>query len=132
PKEKREAPKPAAGMYGMGGDDMAMMGMAMMGMGSEGSMDSAMMGGRGMMGMSMMGMGMGSDMGMSGMAGGFGMGPMGPEDTNFAKSSKDRIMVRSLDFTVDPDSVYRYRVAIVVRNPNLGRENVSPGTDTTT
>ena len=38
-------------------------------------------------------------------------------------------MIR-LDFTIDPDVTYRYRVRIVVYNPNYHHDNVSPGTDT--
>jgi hypothetical protein len=52
------------------------------------------------------------------------------EDTNFPKSEKDQIMARSLDFTVEPDTTYRFRVRIAVYNPNKGREDVSPGVDT--
>ena len=39
-------------------------------------------------------------------------------------------MIRSLDFTVDPDKTYRFRMRIVVFNPNRNREDVSPGIDT--
>jgi len=39
-------------------------------------------------------------------------------------------MIRALDFTVEPDTSYRYRVRIVVFNPNKNREDVSPGVDT--
>jgi hypothetical protein len=39
-------------------------------------------------------------------------------------------MIRALDFTVDQDTTYRFRVRIVVYNPNRGREDVSPGVDT--
>ncbi len=48
---------------------------------------------------------------------------------DFAKSSADWIMVRALDFDVEPDAIYRYRVRIVVANPNLGWESVTPGVD---
>jgi hypothetical protein len=34
-------------------------------------------------------------------------------------------MIRALDFTVEPDNSYRYRVRIVVANPNYNREDVS-------
>ena len=44
----------------------------------------------------------------------------------------DEIMIRALDLTVDPDTTYRFRVRTVVYNPNLGREDVSPGIDTKT
>jgi hypothetical protein len=44
----------------------------------------------------------------------------------------DEIMIRALDLTVEPDTTYRFRVRIVVFNPNLSREDVSPGVDTKT
>jgi hypothetical protein len=53
------------------------------------------------------------------------------ENTNFPKSEAPELMVRSLDFTVEPDTFYRYRVRIVVRNPNQNRGDVSPGVDNT-
>lgn len=74
-----------------------------------------------------------SDSSMSG--GGMGMGMMGaggPTEANFPKTEAPTIMVRALDFTVEPDVVYEYRVRLVIRNPNLGWESVKPGTDTTT
>ena len=40
-------------------------------------------------------------------------------------------MVRSLDFTVEQDTTYRFRLRVVVRNPNLNREDVAAGVDTT-
>ena len=39
-------------------------------------------------------------------------------------------MIRAFDFTVEPDTTYRYRVRIVVFNPNYNREDVSPGRET--
>ena len=39
-------------------------------------------------------------------------------------------MIRAFDFTVKEDETYRYRVRIVVYNPNKGREDVNPGVDT--
>jgi hypothetical protein len=35
-------------------------------------------------------------------------------------------MIRGLDFTAKPDTEYRYRVRIVVFNPNYNRDDVSP------
>jgi hypothetical protein len=114
PKEKREIAKPAtsAGGYpGMMGGSSGMAGGKMGGMMAMGS------GGMpGMMG------------GSSGMMGGGAMG--GEENTDFPKSEAPKLMIRSLDFTADPDTTYRFRVAIVVFNPNYQREDVSPGTDT--
>jgi hypothetical protein len=56
--------------------------------------------------------------------------PGAAEDTNFPKTDADTIMIRSLDFTVEPDKTYRFRVRIVVYNPNRDREDVAPGVDT--
>jgi len=70
----------------------------------------------------------------SGMSGGmdglYGMYGGAGETINFEKTEAPEIMVRALDFTVDPDTTYRFRVRIVVFNPNLNREDVSPGVDT--
>jgi hypothetical protein len=52
------------------------------------------------------------------------------EAMNFEKPEADELMIRALDFTVDPDTTYRFRLRIVVYNPNRGREDVSPGVDT--
>ncbi len=38
-------------------------------------------------------------------------------------------MLRSLDFTVEPDNTYRFRVRIVVVNPNKDHTDVNPGVD---
>src|SRR5262249_42045072 len=81
-------------------------------------------GGRGMMGG---GPGMGR-MGM--MGGGFGMAGGPTDNMNFEKTQEDKVMIRSLDFTVDPDSSYRYRLRVVVWNPNLGHEDINRGVDT--
>jgi hypothetical protein len=62
--------------------------------------------------------------GMGGAIGG------GEENTNFEKSEKDTLMIRSLDFTVEPDTIYRFRLRVVVFNPNFSRQDVSPGVDT--
>jgi hypothetical protein len=62
--------------------------------------------------------------GMEGMYGG------GAESTNFEHNDSPELMLRALDFTVDPDATYRFRVRIVVYNPNRGREDVSYGEDT--
>ncbi len=129
PKDKREIPKPAAGtsnasemMMGMGGSS-----------GSSAMSGSRMPGGGGMP-MSSSG---GSEMSMSGsgamssMMGSGGGKPGGPVDeTDFEKSESDDVMIRSIDFTVQADMTYRYRVRIVVVNPNYLRNDVSPGTDT--
>jgi hypothetical protein len=81
----------------------------------------------------MRGPGMGM-MGAAGEGGGGMMGMMGGGATESAgdywKSEEKRVMIRALDFTVEPDTTYRYRVRIVVNNPNYKREDVSPGVNT--
>jgi len=114
PKEKKEVAKPQMNMGMMPG----MEGMA---------------GGPGMMPEGMMSAGMESSMGMmSGMEGMMGMGmSMGAagDDMSFVHNEEETLMVRALDFTVDPDTTYRFRVRIVVFNPNQKREDVAPGVD---
>jgi hypothetical protein len=69
--------------------------------------------------------------GSAGMAmlGGYGGGGTG-ESVDFEKRDVEEIMIRALDLTVEPDTTYRFRVRVVVYNPNLGREDISPGVDT--
>jgi len=121
PQEKKEIAKPAVGgMAGMEGMPGMMGGM------SSAGMDSSRMAGMMAPGMNPeMMMGGSSMMGMDGM-----MGAGQAEDTNFKKSESDAIMIRSLDFTVEPDMTYRYRVRIVVQNPNFEREDVNAGVNT--
>ncbi|MFO0910009.1 MAG: hypothetical protein U0794_16955 [Isosphaeraceae bacterium] len=127
PKEKREIEKPAAGIGGMMGAG-GMPGMEGMYSGmSRGGM-GGMMGAGGMPGMMGAG-GMPGMEGMSGMGMGMGMGG-GDENLNFQKTEAESVMVRSLDLTADPDATYRFRLRIVVYNPNYKREDVSPGVDT--
>ena len=118
PAEKKEVAPSASPMGGMMG---GMMGGNQRGMRPP-TMDPEAMG-PGMMGR---GMGMG---GMGGMGGGGGAGAGPAEDTSFAHSDADVVMIRALDFTADPETLYRYRVRLVVYNPNLGREDVNPGVD---
>jgi hypothetical protein len=63
---------------------------------------------------------------------GMAMPGVGGDMMNFPKSEEETLMVRGLDFTVEPDRTYRFRARIVVYNPNRGREDVSPGVDTKT
>ncbi|HWE37068.1 MAG TPA: hypothetical protein VG406_10915 [Isosphaeraceae bacterium] len=51
------------------------------------------------------------------------------EDLNFERRETSTLMVRSLDFTVEPGATYRYRLRLVVANPNFERNDVMPGTD---
>ena len=120
PKSKREAPKAEPGGMmggGMGGRSMSM-GGGMMGGSSMGDRSGGMSMGGGMMGGSSMGMGMGG-------------GAVGGDDMTFTKTEEDEVMIRALDFTVAPDTTYKYRMRIIVFNPNEKRQDVSPGTDVT-
>ena len=107
-----------------GGGRPGMMGAA--GGGGGGGRSGGMAGGRGG-GMGGAAAGMGDDGGGM-MGGGRGMAS-GPAQGDFEKSSADFLMVRFLDFDVTPDTVYRYRLRVVVANPNFGWENVAPGVD---
>jgi len=117
PKEKLQAPVVAAGgpeggfSSGMPGESMAMSRPEMM---APPPME-----------MSSSGMMSGSEGGMYNM-----MGGGGAESINFEKTDADEIMVRALDFTVEQNTTYRFRIRVVVYNPNRGREDVSPGVDT--
>jgi hypothetical protein len=155
PKEKLAPAKNQAGSgYGGGGDMMGSAGMSrpggsgvmgpppgMMGgmsrpggaMGGSASRGSGMMGpATGTAGMSRPGPG---GMAMGGSGGGFptsgAAAPGGPvDDTTFAKSEADTVMIRAIDFTVQPGETYRYQVRIVVVNPNKYHVDVNPGVDT--
>ncbi|WP_165224473.1 hypothetical protein [Aquisphaera insulae] len=152
PKEKKEvAPPPSLGMGGDDGEGRGSMGRGMMGRGMMGSMGGypgmggmrggpmgagggdgmeggGYGGGSAMRGMSMSGkMGgmMGGGPGMGGMMG-MGGGGGGVDITGDWKSDEKTVMIRGLDFTAQPDSEYRYRVRIVVYNPNYKRDDVTP------
>jgi len=121
PREKVVVPDAKNSPGGMGsmGSAMAGMGsrMSMGGMGGQqGSMMANMMGSQGSR--------MGSAMAMGGMMGTGG----GTSEAvgNFWKSEEKKVMIRALDFTAERDTTYRYRVRVVVWNPNLNREDVSP------
>jgi hypothetical protein len=101
----------AGGMMGGGGKDGMMPGM--MGGGMRGGAGMMRGGGGGMMR---------GGAGMMGMGGGMPSESMG----DFWRSEEKKVMIRALDFTVEPDNSYRYRVRIVVFNPNFKREDVSP------
>lgn len=132
PKELKEIPDPTkaagAGMGGYGG----MMGGSMMmgpGMGGyDGMMGEMGMDGPGSRGSSMMG-GMMGMMGMMGEMGGMMGGGSTETLANFWRTEEKKVMIRALDFTARPDEIYRYRIRIVVYNPNLNRDDVSPGVD---
>lgn len=107
------------GMYGMGGPGMpGMGGSGMPGMG----MDSM----EGMGGMPGYGMGMG---GMPGYGPGMGMGGRSQGSGPEHMTEEEIIMVRALDYTVQPDQTYRYRTRVVVANPNYNRDDIAPGVD---
>ncbi len=62
-------------------------------------------------------------------SGGMGGGGSAESAGEFWKSDENRIMIRALDFTAERGSTYRYRVRIVVWNPNLNHDDVAPGVD---
>ena len=51
-------------------------------------------------------------------------GAHGGDVATFWRSQEKRVMIRALDFTTLPDTTYRYRVRIVVFNPNHNRDDV--------
>ncbi len=119
------------GMAGMmaargGAGAMGQRGMAgmMAAPGGGGGGMAGMMGQRGMAGM------MASEGAMPGMGMGAGSAGSAGSEGDFEKSEAAKVMVRALDFTVEPNMSYRYRVRVVVRNPNRDRMDVAPGTDT--
>lgn len=136
PKERREVvgtQLPGGGMFGMmDEDDDDMRGRGRGAMARGGGMMRGGPGGRPGPMSSAMFMEDDDDMRGGGMR---GRGPRGygggAETIDYWKSDEAKVMVRALDFTVVPDTTYRYRVQIVVWNPNKGREDTSPGTDKT-
>jgi hypothetical protein len=110
---------PGGGSGGMTGGPAA---------GGSGGMMGRMMGSGGMMGRGGM---MGGDEGVGSFGSFFSGGSAGSDDTNFSKTEAEKVMVRALDFTAEPDAVYRYRVRVVVRNPNYNVDSVQPGVDKT-
>ena len=72
---------------------------------------------------------MATDMGgMSRGSGGESSG--GPAEEAVTANVEKAIMLRSLDFAVEPNTTYRYRVRLVVKNPNYDRSDVNPGVNT--
>ncbi len=125
PEEKKKIEAPAGGMGGPGGMGRGGM-MSMPGGGGMGGGYGGMGGGYGR---AMAGGGMG-ERGMGGMAGGAGGPAAGADAGKFWRSTEKRVMIRALDFTVRPDTSYRYRLRIVVFNPNHNRDDVAYGVDT--
>jgi hypothetical protein len=137
-KKKVAAPAPMAG--GMGDYGMMMKGgmsgsggggmQAMMarGMGNMQNYGQMMNRGMGSMGSGSMMARMGGRMGLDEGGG----GPLGGsvDPGNYWKSNEKRIMIRALDFTAQPDNDYRYRLRIVVFNPNHNHDDVAAGVDT--
>ena len=127
PAEIRNAPAPGSakggGSMNMGGDMMGGPGSsaagAMRGVGGPG-------GGGG--GSRSMGAGMRSDEGGSMSMGGMGDAGGTAEDP-VVPNNEAAVMIRSLDFTVEPDTTYRFRARIVVKNPNYQRTDVNPGVE---
>ena len=108
----------AGGMRGGSGGQMGMANMQQ----QNNAMMEMMQGNRGgRLGGGMMGGGM--------MAGGM-MGGGTQSAGNYWKTDAKKVMIRVFDFTVKPDTSYRYRAAVVVFNPNRNHEDTKPGTDT--
>jgi hypothetical protein len=61
-----------------------------------------------------------------------GAGGASTDDMSFDKYDEATLMIRSLDFTVEQDQTYRFRIRIVVVNPNYNRTDVNPGVDVET
>ena len=128
PADALKAPEPAGGSFGGPGGRGGMAPPTSSG-GSGGS------GGRGSMGAGgKLGMGMGGGMEGGDMRPGSGGGAnsAGGAEESVTANTEARLMIRSLDFTVEPNVTYRYRIRLVVKNPNFERTDVNPGTDTTT
>jgi len=132
PADLRDVPKADAnnGMGGPGRPGMGMAGGPGMGMPGGPGMGMASMGGPGRGGKGgMAGATMGGDEG----AGGMGMGSgeaSGPVDEPVVPNTEPALMIRSLDFTVEPDTSYRFRARVVVFNPNKDHTDINPGVDT--
>ncbi len=75
-------------------------------------------------------MGTGAYFGGGGAMGVGSAGRSGGTTRNYPTSDADEVMTRSLDFTVEQGQTYRYRVRLVVYNPNKDNEMVFPGVDT--
>ncbi len=129
PKEKKEIKKSEGAAAGgnMSGMEGMMQGM-MSGMGQRGGgsgYGNQMKAASDMM--AQMGGGRGGRRG--GLGGGGGMAETA---VTYWQSDAPKVMIRAFDFTVKPDNSYRYRARVVVFNPNLNRDDVSPGVDTKT
>ena len=97
--------------------------------GSQSSMAGSMRGaGGGNRATDMGGMSRGSDMG--GMSRGSEGGSGGATEEAVPANAEKAIMLRSLDFAVEPNTTYRYRVRLVVKNPNYDRSDINPGVNT--
>jgi hypothetical protein len=119
-------------MPGMGGDGgmlggsrggSGMLGMAGAGRGGMLGMAGGSKGGSGMLGMAGGSKAGGMPAGMSGAAGSFMMG--GNAGLAGADGGADLLMFRYFDFDVEPGECYRYRVRLVVENPNYENAFVS-------
>jgi hypothetical protein len=127
PKEKKEIPKAETMPGGMMGRRMGGYGGMMMSGGGSGP-TTGMGGGGGMMSRGMNGM---AGMMMGGGGGMMGGGMFGGTESagDYWRSEEKNVMIRAFDFTAKDDTTYRYRVRIVVFNPNKGRDDISPGVD---
>ena len=124
-----------AGGGGVGAGAAGSMGMMSRGMGAAtGSMG---MGGRGMgsgagMGAGMASLGMEGTLGAAGYSGGMGrqnvtrttQAQQTPQAVAAQKSNAEIVQIRFVDYTVEPEHTYQYRLKVVVENPNYKRFDV--------
>ncbi len=125
--EKTAGGEGPGGRAGVGGGGTSLMsGPAGGGPGRSGG------GGGGNMAMGDEGPGVGSGARSGGGRSGGGAAPdtSGGPEVAFEVNNEDALMIRSIDFTVEPNTSYRYRVRIVCLNPNKDHSDVNPGVDT--
>ena len=133
PPDALKVPETNPGGMGEGGGRSAPSRSGGMSMSSS-SMGMSRPGG---MGMASSGMGMsrssGGGPGMTSEGGGgragMDMGGGGGAEETVTPNNEKALMFRSLDFAVEPNTTYRYRVRLVVKNPNFERSDVNPGTN---
>ncbi len=127
----------AGGDVGLGGGGMTRGGSGSRGMGMGGMQAPPGSGGMAP-GMSGMGMGMaGTQRGMGspqmgdvGMAGGRAGTPQGSQvgetkaQSKVQQSNAETVQIRFIDYTVEPEHTYQYRLKVVVKNPNHKRIDI--------
>jgi hypothetical protein len=117
------------GYYSSGGGGMGGRSSAMMTSGGPGYSSGSGMGSPGGSSYQSMMRSGGGAAAMGFGSGGGGGGGSVAENLDFPKTEEETIMLRSLDFTIEPDTTYKFRIRLVVVNPNREREDVSPTVD---